>query len=378
MIIVQLSWPGKLQGQCPTTCNDEHSTLVNLSDVLLCSQGTVSLFGEVDKNTSDCETPTGLDCHEFVFVKPAAWPSLNFTLSVGRGSGCNGNLNAGYVSDGITCTQIAFGGSQTVINFGFPNGQDTVKVYLCINSSSHVTMCDLCVERVDLYAHALLAGAWSQGSSLMRTSLNALLPHAQPYNRSPFWYAGTDYASTIPSNVVDWVLVALHHPVTNVVVARRAGFLRADGAITDTDGESPLSFFVPTGSYHVRLHHRNHPGISLVVPVDFTSGSAICDFRTVAGGQKEVMPGIYAMYAGDINADQQVKYNGSLNDRVALLMSVGIITPNNILPNVYHDADVNMDGEVKYNGANNDRITILNTVGILTPNNIVVGVFGGI
>jgi hypothetical protein len=51
------------------------------------------------------------------------------------------------------------------------------------------------------------------------------------------------------------------------------------------------------------------------------------------------------------------------------------VTPNNILPNVYHNADVNMDGIVNYNGPANDKNAVLNTVGLATPNNIVVGQF---
>jgi hypothetical protein len=112
--------------------------------------------------------------------------------------------------------------------------------------------------------------------------------------------------------------------------------------------------------------------------VDFSSGNGVVDFTMLGTSSGTVLvpaSGKYAMIKGDVNGDHQVKYNGSGNDRIAILTAVGIVTPNNILPNVYHNADVNMDGIVNYNGPANDKNAVLNTVGLATPNNIVVGQF---
>jgi hypothetical protein len=110
--------------------------------------------------------------------------------------------------------------------------------------------------------------------------------------------------------------------------------------------------------------------------MDCTDGEGGCDFRTDMGdnpeGMVEVSLGMFAMIQGDVNGDNLVKYNGSNNDKNAILIHVGIQTPNNILSG-YNRYDVNMDGLVKYNGSNNDKNAILNVVGLTTPNNIVNG-----
>jgi hypothetical protein len=89
-------------------------------------------------------------------------------------------------------------------------------------------------------------------------------------------------------------------------------------------------------------------------------------------GMIEVNLGMWAMIQGDVNGDHAVKYNGSNNDKNAILNYIGILTPNNILDG-YNRYDVNMDGVVKYNGSNNDKNAVLSVVGLLTPNNIVNG-----
>jgi hypothetical protein len=76
------------------------------------------------------------------------------------------------------------------------------------------------------------------------------------------------------------------------------------------------------------------------------------------------------LWAGNGRTDYQLKYNGSNNDRNAILSVVGINTPNNVVPG-YHLADYNMDGLVKYNGANSDRNVLLSNVGINTPSKII-------
>ena len=177
----------------------------------------------------------------------------------------------------------------------------------------------------------------------------------------------------MPANVVDWVLVELRDMVSQDVVSQRAALLTADGDIVDLDGVSPVVFYATPDIYYVSVRHRNHLDIISTGTVDFTGGSGTIDLAGQATGQVEVETGVYAMYMGDVTGDQLVKYNGSNNDRVAILIAVGIATPNNILANTYHPGDVNMDGQVKYNGANNDKNAILSVVGLTTPNNIIVG-----
>jgi hypothetical protein len=155
----------------------------------------------------------------------------------------------------------------------------------------------------------------------------------------------------------------------------RAGLVTESGDIVDMDGVSPLNFEVTGDWYYISVLHRNHMGIVTDLPMDCTEGELMCDFTEEHGlneGQVEISEGVFAMMCGDVNGDHVVKYNGSNNDKNAILAEVGILTPNNVVPG-YNRFDVNMDGIVKYNGSNNDKNALLGIVGITTPNNVIIG-----
>jgi hypothetical protein len=77
------------------------------------------------------------------------------------------------------------------------------------------------------------------------------------------------------------------------------------------------------------------------------------------------------LWAGDINNDHLIRYNGAMNDKNEVLKIVGLTTPNNVVFG-YYKADLNLDGMVRYNGGNNDKNEILKTVGLTSPNNVVI------
>ena len=68
------------------------------------------------------------------------------------------------------------------------------------------------------------------------------------------------------------------------------------------------------------------------------------------------------MWAGDVSGNGTVKYNGSANDRLPVLVRIGG-TNVNATVNGYYPEDVNMNGTVKYNGSGNDRLIILQVIG---------------
>jgi len=168
----------------------------------------------------------------------------------------------------------------------------------------------------------------------------------------------------------------LRDVVTQEVVAQKAALVKEDGTIVADDCTSLVRFDAPGDWYYVTVCHRNHLGILTDIPMDCTEGWVICDFTVEHGGgnpgMTEYLSGVYAMIKGDVNGDHLVKYNGSNNDKNAILSAVGTLTPNNVLPG-YNRFDVNMDGLVKYNGSNNDKNAVLSAVGLLTPNNIITG-----
>ena len=94
----------------------------------------------------NCEDASGLNCFEFIFVRDPGSVTQQFSLEIGQGNGCNGELDASYSLIGGVCTQLSNGGSQTVVTFTFPFGVDEMILYLCVNSSANVTICNLCAE----------------------------------------------------------------------------------------------------------------------------------------------------------------------------------------------------------------------------------------
>ncbi len=178
------------------------------------------------------------------------------------------------------------------------------------------------ITGINLDLLVLLEGPYS--GTQMNTKLNVAnqIPLSQPYNTSPWNYAGSETVATIPnSNVVDWVLVELRDaanpgaalPATTVV--RKAAFLLKDGSVVDINGSSILQF--PTVSYSHNLYavvwHRNHLGILSANGLTESGGVYHYDFSTSinqvyngSAGYKEIASGKYGMIGGDANADGSI------------------------------------------------------------------------
>jgi hypothetical protein len=258
------------------------------------------------------------------------------------------------------------------------------RIYLAVGGCGNEALCVQYITRepiqlqVQIMAQVFLQAAMNGGGDGMEARLNDMgyMPNQQPYTMAPYDYWGAEDCVEMPEDVVDWVLMQLRDVTTMEVVASRAALVKENGEIVDLDGVSPVTFDAPADWYYIALCHRNHLDIITPAPMDCTDGEGGCDFRTDMGdnpeGMVEVSLGMFAMIQGDVNGDNLVKYNGSNNDKNAILIHVGIQTPNNILSG-YNRYDVNMDGLVKYNGSNNDKNAILNVVGLTTPNNIVNG-----
>jgi hypothetical protein len=244
-------------------------------------------------------------------------------------------------------------------------------------------------------ARVLLQGPYVSAAQLMHDSLRVQgrLPLTEPYTGlNNFVHAGGGGEQTTPavlavtgSNaIVDWVFLELRSATSPAqVVATRAALLQRDGDITDVDGVSPVSFgaAVNAANYYLTIRHRNHLGVQLGAEKLFTRGAVVSvDFTALPpegfyahnglSPAQRLVGGKYVLWAGNGRTDPQLKYNGSNNDRTAILSVVGLATPNAIVPG-YRLADYNLDGVVKYNGTANDRIILLGNVGITTPSAVV-------
>ncbi len=239
-------------------------------------------------------------------------------------------------------------------------------------------------------AKSFLQGGYAASTGLMTDSLRilALLPDQEPYRGLGFAPVNTIAREKIRTGVLDstgnnaltdWVWVELRQSANPALVAgSRAALIRRDGQIVDMDGISPVYFSnITGGNYYIVIRHRNHFGVATAAPLAFSRmNTTSVDFSnpataTYGTNAQTNVNGVMTMWAGDINRDGKIKYNGAANDKTLILSRVGVATPNNIITG-YDSADLNLDGKVKYNGAANDKTIILINVGVSTPNNILV------
>jgi unsaturated rhamnogalacturonyl hydrolase len=192
---------------------------------------------------------------------------------------------------------------------------------------------------VFLKVKARLEGAHQAGGS-MKTDLNepGIIPFASPYS---------DGRTTerVPAGVTDWVSVELRGTESGPGLFQRSFFLKSDGAVADTNGSTTglLIRGVSEGGYFIVVRHRNHLAIMSASAQALHSGTpALYDFTAGAGqvyganGAKELEPGVWGMWAGDVNQDQNV----TTSDYTSWYNSARLGESG------YRPMDMNMDGVV--------------------------------
>ncbi|MEM1270193.1 MAG: sialidase family protein [Bacteroidota bacterium] len=189
---------------------------------------------------------------------------------------------------------------------------------------------------------AFLAGPYA-GSSTMNTDLasGALIPLAQPYTAAPWSYSGGETLTSVPTGMVDWVLVQLltGEPGTYTVAKTRAALLMSDGTIRDLDGTSPVGFVgTLADSYTVAVQHRNHfTTYSDAVALSPANAAAAPDLSTSQGtGRVEVEPGVFGLGGGDADANEAVDARDVTGQWLVQDGTTG----------AYLSGDFNLDGEV--------------------------------
>jgi tartrate-resistant acid phosphatase type 5 len=212
------------------------------------------------------------------------------------------------------------------------------------------------INALQAYVKVMLEGPFS--GSTMSTALRTAgyIPTSQPYNSAPWNYIGLENVTSIPANVVDWVLVELRTgTAASTKVATRAAFVKSDGSVVDLNGTSTVGFGSrAAGSYYIVIRHRNHLAVMSTGVVSLSSSSTLYDFTTGSGqyyggvnAAKDLGSGVWGMIAGDVDV------NGGIgaSDLVSVLAAVGSLA--------YDINDVDMNGGV---GAS-DLILCLSNVG---------------
>ncbi len=196
---------------------------------------------------------------------------------------------------------------------------------------------------------------------------------------------GSAAGTATDNTIVDWVLVQLHRTSDNVVVSQRAALVQRDGDVVDTDGSSPVNIAGnAAGSYYVSIKHRNHVGVRIASAIalakttntnyDFSSAltQALAPATNTAMTNKygTATTTKYMMWAGNGNANANLRYAGAANDENALLNTAPLNGNKGLVASGYYLTDYNMNGNVRYAGASNDENMLLNT--ILTGNKAIV------
>jgi hypothetical protein len=238
------------------------------------------------------------------------------------------------------------------------------------------------VPRSVVSAKVFLEGAYRSALGLMIDSLRRrnLIPLTEPYTAMGHALAGPTtitpgvLAITGADAIVDWVLVELRQsssPFT--VIEARAALVQCDGDVVAPDGTSPLGFCANAGTYRVAMRHRNHLGVMSGAGIALGASPTVVNL-TVSGtpaygtNARKAIGAVQALWAGNVNANAELKYTGEGNDRDPILTGVGGSVPTNTVT-AYSGADVNMDGTIKYTGQDNDRDPILTNVGGSVPTN---------
>ncbi len=194
-----------------------------------------------------------------------------------------------------------------------------------------------------------LEGPYNTGG--MNTDLNSAgyLPLSQPYNTDPWYYPGTETVTSMPVDIVDWVLVELRTGTdSSSKVATRAALLRNDGQILDLDGYYLRFDNLLPGDYYVVIRHRNHLDVMSANPVTIWSNPTLYDFSTSSSqyyggsnGAKELETGVWGMVAGDADANGQVQ-TADKNDYWWIQTGTA----------GYKSGDFNMNGQVQTSDKN--------------------------
>ncbi len=205
-----------------------------------------------------------------------------------------------------------------------------------------------------------------------RTLLGQATASGQPYGLAPWNYLGSEGQNIgsidplyIPyaENVVDWVLVSLRTTeFNNSTVCKKAALVLTDGSVVMTE------FFdccdMDQQEYYIVIEHRNHLPVMTPTPIPIVDGILSFDFRSqqsftklLGRGQKEVLPGVFAMYGG--NGDQDL---GSESPKDINTNDFSRWTEDNGKHSGYYFRDFDLNGDVNVH----DQALWLQNNGIFT------------
>lgn len=206
------------------------------------------------------------------------------------------------------------------------------------------------VRSIPLDIRVCLEGPIDPTTQMMTGSLHQLnlLPSVQPYGLAPWNYFGTEgqgwSSNEYPSNAIDWVKVSFRTDIfKSTEVVATAAVLLSNGKLWFPNPRILLSSM--GSSFYIVIQHRNHMGVLSPLAVSMLNDELTYDFclensYQLGAGQKEIVPGLWAMYAGDGNQIDDINgYDINGLDHAGWNMQNGQFS-------IYSLFDYNFDGDV--------------------------------
>ncbi|MCX7550475.1 hemagglutinin protein [Xanthomarina sp. F2636L] len=277
-----------------------------------------------------------------------------FSIDSGGASAIAGGIEILYTIGEVNVQELSAGNIQ--VSEGFINGAMKIKV------------------DPKLFLQGPLLNPVSAG--LMNDDLRSgsYIPTTSPYADAATCDASV-FNVTGSNAIVDWVWIELRAANDNTkLVNGKSALLQRDGDVVGVDGVSDVIMTAGPTNYYVVVKHRNHLGAmsastialneTTATSVDFTNSG----FSTHGSHAQVVLgSGSTALWAGNTNADDRIRYQGSSNDpnyiKDFVLTHPGNPSGNNLYFYYdYDDADVDMDGRVRFQGSGNDSNLIKDIV----------------
>lgn len=234
----------------------------------------------------------------------------------------------------ITVNLSAFAGQNVVLQFTATNryGNNLYLDNINLTGSSGI------VVKSTVFLEGVTTG------TAMNTTLTSAIPLTQPFGSSAWAYSGTESISSVPVNMVDWVLVQLRNTTATIgdnVVETKAALLYNDGTIHDVSGSLGVLFNSAPGNYYITIAALGYLPVISANTVSLPNATAY-DFTTTASQtysplQTKLVLGKYCLIAGDANNDGKITF-ADYNSLYAAYLLGGT--------NVYSSADLNRDKTV--------------------------------
>lgn len=277
----------------------------------------------------------------------------------------------------LTKPDFLFGHSYPAFGPDVPLGANTIDAKARYDNGTPMLLCHCNPQGIDCYPQGTIEvalklypeGAYDGTSGQLTTGLfnkgllpgqtpngnGTATPAGHPYADAPWNYSGIEgqffndydylHLELDGPTPVDWVLVDFRSATTAASsVGQTTGILLSDGSVRLLNAAAFFNGF--PSSVYIKVEHRNHLPVMTAMPVSLMNGLLSHDFTTAnsyaisGAGSKELIAGIWAMYAGNCEQDQDLNgYDINGLDNKAW-------TADNGKFSIYLGADMNLDGEV--------------------------------